>query len=271
MVGGAVGNLIGGGYESGVGNALGSIGKVASVIPGPWGAAISGGLQVLGGGINALWGTKIDEAKLKANQEGTNTLLNFASNANSFDDVKGVTASSNVQDAYSGGVFKKDWAERKNAEIRKLRNDALAFADRSVGNNIFNLANDQMNDALANYSAYGGPIDTVDDNMSAIDYDFMDRYMTAKEKQNELKNKISGIPSMPAFMQNGFAFGGDMQSNFADFPTGLTHINAGGSHEANPNDGIQLGVDPEGTPNLVEEGETVYNDYVFSNRLTIPK
>ena len=267
MVGGAIGSAIGGGYESGVGNALGSLGKVASVIPGPWGAAISGGLQVLGGGINALWGTKVDEAKLKANQEGTNTLLNFASNASSLDDVKGITASSNVQDAYSGGVFKKDWAERKNAEIRKLRNDALAFADRSVGNNIFNLTNDQMNNALANYSAYGGPVDTVDNNMGAIDYDFMDRYMTAKERQNELKNKVSNTPSMPVFMQNGFAFGGDLQTNGADFPTKLTHINAGGSHSENPNDGVQMGVDPEGTPNLVEENETVFNNYVYSNRI----
>lgn len=66
-----------------------------------------------------------------------------------------------------------------------------------------------------------------------------------------------------------FAFGGDMQTNSADFPTGLTHIDAGGTHSENPNDGVQMGVDNEGTPNLVEEGETVYVDdsYVFSNRI----
>lgn len=32
-----------------------------------------------------------------------------------------------------------------------------------------------------------------------------------------------------------------------------------------------MGVDPEGTPNLVEEGEVIFNDYVFSNRLKVPK
>jgi len=32
-----------------------------------------------------------------------------------------------------------------------------------------------------------------------------------------------------------------------------------------------MGVDSEGTPNLVEEDEVVYNDYVFSDRLTVPK
>ena len=31
-----------------------------------------------------------------------------------------------------------------------------------------------------------------------------------------------------------------------------------------------MGLDENGTPNLVEEGETIFNDYVFSNRLTVP-
>jgi hypothetical protein len=32
-----------------------------------------------------------------------------------------------------------------------------------------------------------------------------------------------------------------------------------------------MGVDQEGTPNLVEEGEVIYNDYVFSKRLKVPQ
>jgi hypothetical protein len=32
-----------------------------------------------------------------------------------------------------------------------------------------------------------------------------------------------------------------------------------------------MGADNQGTPNLVEEEELVYNDYVYSNRLTVPK
>ena len=69
--------------------------------------------------------------------------------------------------------------------------------------------------------------------------------------------------------KNIFDFGGDMQTNSADFSTGLTHISAGGSHEESPYDGVQLGVDSEGKPNLVEEGEVVFNDYVFSDRIPI--
>jgi hypothetical protein len=60
-----------------------------------------------------------------------------------------------------------------------------------------------------------------------------------------------------------------MQTNSADFSTGLTHISAGQSHEENPYDGVQLGIDSEGKPNLVEEGEVVFNDYVFSDRIPI--
>ena len=63
------------------------------------------------------------------------------------------------------------------------------------------------------------------------------------------------------------AFGGNLEKNGADYPTGLVHIDEGGSHEENPYQGVQMGVDPQGTPNLVEEGETIWNDYVFSNRI----
>lgn len=66
---------------------------------------------------------------------------------------------------------------------------------------------------------------------------------------------------------NLLAFGGDLETNIADYPTGLTHIDAGGSHEENPYDGVQMGTDAEGTPNLVEEGEVIFNDYVYSKRI----
>ena len=64
-----------------------------------------------------------------------------------------------------------------------------------------------------------------------------------------------------------FALGGDMQTNGSDFSNGLLHIDAGGSHESSPYDGVQLGIDAKGKPNLVEEGETIFDDYVFSKRI----
>lgn len=50
-------------------------------------------------------------------------------------------------------------------------------------------------------------------------------------------------------------------------PKDYMKVEAGGSHEENPNGGVQIGVDQEGTPNLLEEGEPVYKDYVYSDNI----
>jgi len=50
-------------------------------------------------------------------------------------------------------------------------------------------------------------------------------------------------------------------------PQGYMKVEVGGSHEENPNGGVQVGVDPEGIPNMLEEGEPVYNDYVYSDNI----
>lgn len=54
-------------------------------------------------------------------------------------------------------------------------------------------------------------------------------------------------------------------------PRGYTRINTGGSHDENPNGGVQLGVDSEGVPNMLEEGEPVYDDFVFSDNIKANK
>ena len=69
----------------------------------------------------------------------------------------------------------------------------------------------------------------------------------------------------PSFDQ--YAVGGELSTHGSDFTNGARYINAGGTHEENPYEGVQMGTDSEGTPNLVEEGEVVYDDYVFSDRL----
>lgn len=63
------------------------------------------------------------------------------------------------------------------------------------------------------------------------------------------------------------AYGGPLFNHGGDWSNGLTFINEGGTHSENPLGGVPVGVDQEGTPNLVEEGEIIWNDYVFSNRL----
>lgn len=63
------------------------------------------------------------------------------------------------------------------------------------------------------------------------------------------------------------AFGGDLLTNGAEWDNGLRIIGNGGTHEENPMEGVPMGMDAEGTPNLVEQGEVIFNDYVFSNRM----
>lgn len=64
---------------------------------------------------------------------------------------------------------------------------------------------------------------------------------------------------------NKLAFGGYTDTTF---PEKLKEFNAGGTHANNPYGGIQIGIGANGKPNTVEEGETEYNGYIFSNRLT---
>ena len=48
----------------------------------------------------------------------------------------------------------------------------------------------------------------------------------------------------------------------------LTEFNEGGSHEDSPIGGVPQGINKSnGQPNLVEQGETKFKDYIFSDRL----
>ena len=70
-------------------------------------------------------------------------------------------------------------------------------------------------------------------------------------------------------LASSYALGGQL-SHGGIFDDAFTTIDSGGTHETNPNNGVPIGVDPSGIPNLVEEGEVIWNDYVFSNRLKVP-
>ena len=63
---------------------------------------------------------------------------------------------------------------------------------------------------------------------------------------------------------NNFRNGGEVEgASGADEL--VTLFEGGGTHEENPLGGIPQGMGANGKPNLVEEGETKWNDYIFSN------
>lgn len=88
-----------------------------------------------------------------------------------------------------------------------------------------------------------------------------------------LANKENYSPAMVKkanFARNAakwHSFGGDLNTHGADFTNGQTIVGNGGTHEENPMEGVPMGMDAERNPNLVEQGEVIFNDYVFSNRL----
>lgn len=100
-------------------------------------------------------------------------------------------------------------------------------------------------------------------------------YNYAMRNANNVSDNIAGS-TLANLERNYAAFGGPLfayggQTHGSDFTNGLMFINNGGTHESNPYEGVPISMDQEGNPNLVEEGEVVWNDYVFSDRLKVPK
>ena len=89
-------------------------------------------------------------------------------------------------------------------------------------------------------------------------------------RTDQLSNNMRNFAAFGGSL-NTYAEGGNLHTNGADWDTGIMDVNSGGTHEENPYDGVQVSADEQGTPNLVEEGEVIYNDYVYSNRMEVPE
>lgn len=487
-IGSSIGSAIGGGLHSGAGDAIGGLSKVASAIPGPWGAVASAGLGIIGGGVNALIGSKLNQENINAVNSKIGKLNSMTANANSFDTLSNTWGSTDFGSKFSKNYIGKDgaWsnkAKKKWKELREKQELASAYAENTLIDNAENLAETTMNNLEANYAAYGGNLfdnggpmfnpftkrwynpngsllgstkknpkgktvfsksygstEYTSDGF-AVNYDkkhheigrtkgtqtpsiqdskgrrnveeqtYFDRdkelsdsvkviskryglnpnlvasrlaregldvainnynitggnalasealgisgphyglndihtdiqsglakirepwvtynsvdFTNEKGRQThsgifenmggiisataaELEGRRNaikkahpnmnstqldaaasaafnrGLPAVLSDLKEGSAnylskykpfinlkaFGGDLQTHGASFPTGITTIDNGGSHEENPYEGVFMGIGSNGKPNLVEEGETIYDNFVFSDRLTVPQ
>lgn len=179
-----------------------------------------------------------------------------------------------------GSAARNKVAEEQKDRVNQYVDYTLAYNDRMLNNRADNIADTQMNDLLINSAAFGGPLLYSKGGSIHIKPENRGKFTETKRRTGktteELTHSSNPLTRKRAiFAQNAkkwhHAFGGELNTQGGDFTNGLLFIDAGGSHESNPYEGVQLGVDPEGTPNLVEEGETVFNDYVFSKRLKVPK
>ena len=118
-------------------------------------------------------------------------------------------------------------------------------------------------------------INRTTDKANELNTDLGNAYNYAMRNANNVADNIASN-TLANLERNYAAFGGPLfayggQTHGSDFTNGLMFINNGGTHESNPYEGVPISMDQEGNPNLVEEGEVIWNDYVFSDRLKVPK
>lgn len=188
------------------------------------------------------------------------------------------------------GIFTgKNKAKKKarflNQAAEAANNMAIDNYDFQVNNVMQNNARNAMQYA---YAAEGGPINIKKKNRGKFTASAKRAGMGVQEYARHIlanKDKYSStLVKRANFARNAagwkHALGGyikdrdnmydsllESQTHGGDFSNGVTFINNGGTHEQNPFEGVPMGIAPDGQPNLVEEGEVLYNDYVFSNRL----
>lgn len=286
-IGGIAGNMIGGGRQTGAGNLLSSASNIASAIPGPWGAVAGAGLQVLGGITNAAFGTKWNKENIAKTENTINNLRGLRADANSADTLTNMANNLTLGDAnFSNSYIGKDgWFSNKAAKkARKLRaemRDANDYAIDTLELNADNINTGILDSLESNYAALGGFINKYSDGGSIhINPANRGKFNATKKRTGKTTEELTHSKNpltrkRAIFSQNAshwkHAFGGHLNTNGSDFMTGLTYIDNGDTHENNPYEGVPMGTDSEGTPNLVEQGEVIFNDYVYSNRLQVPK
>ena len=300
------------GNSTGVGNALQGIGSIASNIPGI-GGVIGAGVNLVGGLVNAAFGSNLNEEFIAQTEDKTKQQAGYTSsakdNASLLSDWASYTDMAHVKKSQVGsdGWFSNK-AKNKTKSLNKAIDEANLRAWHSLSNTASNVDTDNDFLAMANFSAYGGPIFST----GAIGYDLASRDLNNKQMKalgdmrlTSLPNSFNAMPDVSTintfskgggihikkknrglhssnpttrkranFARNArkwHSFGGWLNSQGGDFTNGVTFIDNGGSHEANPFEGVQMGIDPQGVPNLVEEGEVIFNDYVFSDRMKLPK
>lgn len=271
FVGGLANKTISGGLTSDAGNVITGLSNVASTIPGPWGAIAGVGLNLAGGLVNKVFGSKLNKANINNIESGINSMKGFTSDANSFDALENSMTSAPTGIGFTQSTVGKDGllsnkAKRKYNQLKAEAQAANEWVDNSFMNNISNIKNSQNAMLMANYSAFGGPIDLGYIPIGgAIDYEIAQR----KLEQGDLEAQTKGITKQ-AYIPPIYALGGNLRTNGMDWTNGITLIDSGGTHEQNPLQGVPMGIDNQGKPNLVEEGEVIWNNYVFSNRIPIP-
>lgn len=292
VLGQAGGNLISGGLQSGAGNAIGSvgstIGSAISTVNPLLGGMVSIGSGLVGGLTNRMFGSKLNQENINQVKGNISSTANTSFGGSADDLMSQLSGASMLGNINRSDIGKDGWFSNKAKKLtNKLRAQAEAANTRLYNN--FNQAADITNEnqflqSMYNVEAFGGPL--FKEGGIMIKKENRGKFTESANRANMgvqeyarhiLANKEDYSPTLikrANFARNAAkwnAFGGDLNTYGGTYNGGLEYINNGHSHSENPYGGVPMGSDINGTPNLVEEGETIWNDYVFSNRLKVPE
>ncbi len=163
---------------------------------------------------------------------------------------------------------------------RRLERDAIlanSFARSLAIDARDDIMSNEYNNLMRNIAARGGKIHIKPENRGKFT-EYCGGKVTEECIARGKRSSSSTIRKRATFADNArkwhhslggnlFDEGGLMFQHGGIFHNGITIIGNGGTHEENPFEGVQIGVDNQGVPNMVEEGEVIWQDYVFSNRL----
>lgn len=292
IVGQVGGNLIGGGLQSGVGNTIGSIGSTVgsaiSTVNPLVGGMVSVGSGLIGGLTNRMFGSKLNQENINQVKGNISSTANTSFGGSADDLMSQLSGASMLGNINRSDIGKDGWFSHKAKNLtNKLRAQAEAANTRLYNN--FNQAADITNEnqflqSMYNVEAFGGPL--FKEGGIMIKKENRGKFTESANRANMgvqeyarhiLANKEDYSPTLikRANFARNFggrkAFGGDLNTYGGTYNGGLEYINNGHTHSENPYGGVPMGTDRNGTPNLVEENETIWNDYVFSNRLKVPE
>ena len=275
--------------SSGGQQAMNTIGGVASgaaagaTVGGPIGAVVGGAAGLISGIAGIFSGNRKAKKKAKKfnkqiNAANEKNLVAFEDRASNIDTQNDLTALSNFA-AYGGylpafgGALDYDLAQK---DLQNKQLDIMSKYKLTSMPNSF-----EMEDGMF---AKGGKIHIKKANRGKFT-EYCGGKVTSECITRGKRSSNPAVRKRATFAANarkwhhalgGYLYdeGGNLYTSIpnigqhgGNFSNGVTIIDNGGSHEENPMEGVPMGVAPDGTPNLVEQGEVKFNNYVFSNRL----
>lgn len=261
---------------------------------GPWGAGagalIGGAVGLINGGKAA---DKLEQDDFNNSMNERNSLLGLRANGGYIDGKEPFLKYRDAQELYTSELAKK----YPKIPIKDILN-------RSVNDNNFsNLNTNQLSDSLR--LKYGDAYLNRSEMDSLVNKEGYPDIMKLDESVKNLDKESSGMTvntigkkessndnfGYRMMLQRAYeggttpykllekANGGYIlplgtnpnQTSMYKNGGGLTEFNSGSSHENNPYQGVPQGVSADGQQNKVEEGETKWKDYIFSDRLLLDK